>query len=169
MKLRIGAIVVAAAAALSLAACSSSGGGSGQTTSASTTPTTTTTTTSAAPSDTATASSGSLANAAYCAKVAQVGQQVSKLQSGLSALGSGDTATAKQTLLAAAAYFATLKDGAPAELQSALTTLSTDLQQAEAQFNNGKPDPAKLAALLTGAAPAISTFTQWAAANCSAS
>jgi hypothetical protein len=170
MKLRIGVLAVAATAALSLAACSSSSsGGSNQTTTtAGTTTSAAATTPASTPADTM-SSSASGANAAYCAKVAQVSQQVSSLQGGLTALGTGDTAKAKAALLAAAAYFTTLKDGAPAELQTPLNTLSSDLQQAEAQFNSGTPDVAKLATLLTGAAPSIQAFTQWAATNCAAS
>jgi hypothetical protein len=112
---------------------------------------------------------GATGNSAYCAKVAQVGEQVSALQSGLGSLGTGDTAKAKATLLAAAAYFKTLQDGAPAELQTPLKTLADDLTQAEAEFNSPTPNAAKLATLLTGAAPSIAAFTQWAATNCKAS
>jgi hypothetical protein len=166
MKLRIGVIAIAAAA-LSLTACSSSGGGSGQTTAS--TPPTSSTAATTPPSGTTSSSPATAGNAAYCAKVAQVGTEVAGLQSGLASLGTGDTAAAKAALLKAAAYFKTLQDGAPAELQSPLSNLSTSLTQAEAQFNSGKPDSAKLAALLTGAAPSIAAFTQWAATNCAAS
>jgi hypothetical protein len=107
--------------------------------------------------------------AAYCAKIAQIGTEVGKLQTDIpSALTSGDTAAAKKTLGEASDYFKTLQDGAPEELKSSLTTLATALSQAQDAFTSATPDQSKLAALLTSAGPAIQTFTQWGATNCAA-
>lgn len=164
MRLRIGALAVAAAAALALTACSSNSNKSPATTSA-TTSAATTSATSSSPTVTSTAT-GSAADAAYCAKVAQLGTEVGKLQSGLGSLSSGDTSSARQTLQQAAGFFTQLQDGAPAELQSPLSTLASALQQAQQAFSSQTPDTSKLASLLTSVAPAIGAFTQWSATHC---
>ena len=160
MRLRISALAVAAT--LALAACSSSGGSSDNN---SPTPTTTTTAAVSSPSPTGTTAPAADV-AAYCAKVAQLGTEMSKLQSGLGSLSTGDTATAKQTLQEASGFFTQLQQGAPVELQSSLTTLASALQQAEQAFTSSTPDTSKLGDLLTSVAPAIETFTQWSATNC---
>jgi hypothetical protein len=147
MRYRIVAVSIVAAA--SLAACSSSSGGKGSTVSAPKAATTGTGTSSSAPvsppASAAGSGGGSVSDAAFCANLAKVGEQVSSLTADAS-----DPTKLKTLLGAEAKFLASLKAGAPAEMVPTLDDLSTLLKEAESAFANpNSPDLAKLQALAT--------------------
>jgi hypothetical protein len=149
--MRFQIVAVSLVAAASLAACSSSSGGKGSTVSAPKAPASGGTTSSSAPVSTPASAAGSgsgggsVSDAAFCANLAKVGEQVGSLTADAS-----DPTKLKTLLGAEATFLASLKAGAPAELVPTLDDLSTLLKEAESAFANpNSPDLAKLQALAT--------------------
>ncbi len=155
--MRVRLTLLAVAAALSLAGCSASGGGA-----KSDVPTT------PVGSVLSTPNTGTSAVGAdpYCAKVSDWSQKFTSLQSDVA---SGDPDKLKTAFAGAVAYFDGLKDGAPAELTDAVDTISSALTEAGKSFRGSTPDISALSSLQTKLTPAITTFTQWVATNCSSS
>jgi hypothetical protein len=165
-------VAVSIAAVVAVAACGSSGGSGSSPTGTSSNPPPSSSSapapapsTGSAPAPAPSSSAGaSASDAAFCASVAKVGQQFSALTDKAS-----DPAGLKKVLGAAAAYLATLKAQAPAEIEPAVADLATLLNHAKAALANpSKPDLDKLQALATALPQDAQKLETWAETHCHA-
>jgi hypothetical protein len=167
---RVLVVAVSIAAVVAVAACGSSGGSGSSPTGTSSNPPPSSSSapapsTSSAPAPAPNSSAGaSASDAAFCASVAKVGQQFSALTDKAS-----DPAGLKKVLGTAAAYLATLKAQAPAEIEPAVADLATLLNHAKAALANpSKPDLDKLQALATALPQDAQKLETWAETHCHA-